>query len=149
MISGIHHVGVIVNDVEIALNFYRDVLGGKVIFQELAGPDYLEKGTGIKDAHAKMVVMKVGSATLELIEYTNPRTKAEGLRPCDAGTFHLSFEVDDINKTMEQLQEKGVKFSSEPNISGGEFEGWVWVYFKDPDGHQLELVENRELKHPL
>lgn len=149
MITGIHHLGVIVSDIEKALNFYSDVLGGKVIFKEEAGPDYLEKGVGIKGAHAKMVVMKVGSATLELIEYTNPRTRAEGLRSCDAGTFHLSFQVDDINKTMEQLRKKGVKFFSEPNVSGGEFEGWVWVYFKDPDDHQLELVENRKLKHPL
>ena len=93
--------------------------------------------------------IKMGAATLELIEYINPKAKAEGLKPCSVGTFHLSLEVDDIYKTIEELQKKGVEFTSAPNISGGEFEGWVWAYFKDPDGHQLELVENRVLKHPL
>ena len=149
MITGIHHVGVIVSDMEKALEFYRDILGAKLLFREKAGPDYLEEGTGIKDACAKMVVIKIGSATLELIEYINPKTKAERLKPCSIGTFHLSLEVDDIYKAIEELQKKGVEFTSVPNISGGEFEGWVWAYFKDPDGHQLELVENRDLKYPL
>jgi len=150
MITGVHHVGVIVSDLEKALEFYTDVLGGKLLFRDEAGPEYLEKGVGIKNASAKMAVLKVGPATLELIEYLNPRTKAEGLRPCDVGTFHLAFEVDDIDKTMEELKKRGIKFTSAPNVvEGGEFKGWVWAYFKDPDGHQLEVVENRELKYPL
>jgi len=149
MITGVHHVGIIVSNLEKALEFYGDILGAKLLFREEAGPDYLEKGVGIKDASAKMAVIKVGPGTLELIEYINPRTEAEGLRPCDVGTFHLALGVDDIDKTVEELQKRGVEFTSAPNISGGEFEGWVWAYFKDPDGHQLEVVENRELKYPL
>jgi catechol 2,3-dioxygenase-like lactoylglutathione lyase family enzyme len=48
----------------------------------------------------------------------------------------------DAEKTMKELEAKGVKFLSSLNIvEEGALAGWKWVYFKDPDGITLELVE--------
>ena len=58
------------------------------------------------------------------------------------GVAHLAFHVADAAKTMKELQAKGVKFVSELNfIDEGPLAGWKWVYFKDPDGVNLELIE--------
>jgi len=45
-----------------------------------------------------------------------------------------------------ELLAKGVKFNTPPiEIKEGPMKGWIWTYLKDPDGAQLELVEQREV----
>jgi hypothetical protein len=42
----------------------------------------------------------------------------------------------------DDLMKKGIKFNTPPSeITEGPMKGWIWTYFKDPDGAQLELVE--------
>jgi len=150
MITGVHHIGIIVNDREKAIEFYRDILGGELLYTSEAGPENIAKQINVEGASAKAAVIKVDNSILELIEYVSPKRRLEQMSPCDIGTLHLSFEVDNIDEMVEQLQKKGIEFTAAPKyIDGGEMKGWVWVYFKDPDGCQLELVENRGLKNPL
>lgn len=149
MITGVHHTCLIVSDIEESTGFLKEVLGARLLFSDEASGDSFSRGVGVENATAKLAIFKVGSATVELIEYLNPRSKPEGLRTCDIGTFHLAFEVDDIDKTMEELEKKSIKFNSPANVPGGEFEGWRWVYFTGPDGHQFELVESPNPKDPL
>ena len=41
-----------------------------------------------------------------------------------------------------ELETKGVKFYSDVNVvDEGPLAGWRWVYFSDPDGLALELVQ--------
>ena len=43
---------------------------------------------------------------------------------------------------MRGLTAKGITFYSTPNVvDEGVLSGWRWVYFEDPDGIPLELVE--------
>jgi extradiol dioxygenase family protein len=50
--------------------------------------------------------------------------------------------VPDIDKAFAELTAKGIEFYSEPNVvDEGVLSGWRWVYFHDPDGIPLELVE--------
>jgi hypothetical protein len=50
--------------------------------------------------------------------------------------------VDDIAAKKAELEAKGVKFYSDVNVvDEGPLAGWRWVYFADPDGLSLELVE--------
>jgi len=50
--------------------------------------------------------------------------------------------VDDIEATVKELEAKGVTFFSPINVvDEGLLAGWRWVYFSDPDGITLELVE--------
>jgi hypothetical protein len=51
---------------------------------------------------------------------------------------------------LRKRQKKVVKFNTPlKDVEEGENKGWIWTYFNDPDGSQLELVENRNLKVPL
>jgi hypothetical protein len=50
--------------------------------------------------------------------------------------------VDDIEAKKAELEAKGIAFYSEVNaVDEGVLAGWRWVYFEDPDGYPLELVE--------
>jgi glyoxylase I family protein len=54
----------------------------------------------------------------------------------------VAFRVDDIEATKGELEGKGVTFLSDVNVvDDGVLAGWRWVYFGDPDGNALELVE--------
>ena len=57
---------------------------------------------------------------------------------------HLCF-IDDVDKKVEELKSNGINFLSPVNVvDDGPLDGWKWVYFKDPDGITLELVEYRD-----
>ena len=58
------------------------------------------------------------------------------------GASHVAFVVDDIEAKKAELEAKGIQFFSDVNVvDEGVLAGWRWVYFADPDGYPLELVE--------
>ena len=58
------------------------------------------------------------------------------------GASHVAFFVDDIETAKAELEAKGIAFYSSVNVvDEGVLAGWRWVYFEDPDGYPLELVE--------
>jgi catechol 2,3-dioxygenase-like lactoylglutathione lyase family enzyme len=59
-----------------------------------------------------------------------------------AALRQVSLLVDDIEATKAELEVKGIEFFSPVNVvDEGVLAGWRWVYFADPDGYPLELVE--------
>ena len=50
--------------------------------------------------------------------------------------------MEDIEATKADLEAKGIEFYSPVNVvDEGVLAGWRWVYFEDPDGYPLELVQ--------
>jgi catechol 2,3-dioxygenase-like lactoylglutathione lyase family enzyme len=150
MIKDLHHVGIIVKDMEKALTFYVGVLGGKLLYRAGAEPKDVEKEIDVPGARSRLAVLKYGKATIELVEYIEPKIEPGLLSAAAIGTQHLAFEVDDVDAEVAKLKKNGVRFNAPPKlIEDGENKGWVWTYFRDPDGAWLELVENRNLKVAL
>jgi glyoxylase I family protein len=80
---------------------------------------------------------------MELIEYANrPASSTKAVPNNYLGAAHVCFKVDDVHATKAELESKGVQFYSDVNVvDDGPLAGWRWVYFSDPDGLALELVE--------
>ena len=58
------------------------------------------------------------------------------------GAAHLAFHVENVEAKKAELEAAGVEFLSEVNVvDEGVLAGWRWVYFRDPFGILLELVE--------
>lgn len=142
----IHHVGLVVKNLDRSIYFYHDILGLQFANEPtpwFEGPE-LEKGVGVPGARLRQVSLWVDErSTLELIEYGNRPASNTGPIPNNfMGAAHVCFKVADIHAKKAQLESKGVKFYTEPNIvDEGPLEGWRWCYFSDPDGLALELVE--------
>jgi catechol 2,3-dioxygenase-like lactoylglutathione lyase family enzyme len=112
-----------VNDIQKAREFYGKTLGLEVS----GGPE----GT---------LTIALGGATKALM-YPKPNHQA--------ATFTvLNFPVDSVDKTVQELSERGVRFEiyNEPNlktdargISRGN--GPVIAWFKDPAGNILSVLE--------
>lgn len=141
------HTGITVNDLDVSVSFYRDVLGLKV---QVAPTDWFEgeelsDGLGVENAILRLCILEIGDSgdMLEMLEYKNPASAInKPMPPNTIGTMHVSFRVCDINNKIEELEAKGIKFFTKPNmIDEGPLAGWQWVYFTDPDGIIIELVQ--------
>jgi catechol 2,3-dioxygenase-like lactoylglutathione lyase family enzyme len=144
-VNALHHVGITVRDLEASIRFYHDVLG--LEFSNEPSPwfdgEELASAVGVPGATLRQVSLLAGDTTLELLEYRNPpSTTTAPLKPNDRGASHIAFLVDDIEAKKAELEARGIEFYSSVNVvDEGVLAGWRWVYFEDPDGYPLELVE--------
>ena len=145
-LRAIHHVGLVVTDLDRSIYFYHDLLGLPFANEPtpwFSGPD-LSRGVGVADASLRQVSLWVGeNSTMELIEYGNrPTTSTAPVPNNHLGAAHVCFKVDDVRAKKAELEAAGVQFYSDVNVvDEGPLAGWRWVYFSDPDGLALELVE--------
>jgi catechol 2,3-dioxygenase-like lactoylglutathione lyase family enzyme len=144
--KGLHHVGITVEDLDASIRFYHDVLG--LEFSNEPSPwfegDDLGAAVGVPGAAAlRQVSLLLGDTTLELLEYRAPPSETTSpLTSNNLGASHVAFLVDDIEAKKAELEAKGIEFYSAVNVvDEGVLAGWRWVYFNDPDGYPLELVE--------
>lgn len=145
-LQAIHHAGLVVTDLDRSIYFYHDILGLPFANEPtpwFSGPD-LAAGVGVEYAELRQVSMWVGEhSTMELIEYRNrPPSNTTPIPNHHLGAAHVCFLVEDVHVRKQELEAQGVQFYSDVNVvDDGPLAGWRWVYFSDPDGLALELVE--------
>jgi catechol 2,3-dioxygenase-like lactoylglutathione lyase family enzyme len=140
-------VGFTVSDMDRAIDFYSRVLTfEKVSDVEVAG-DAFEHLEGVFGARARVVRMKLGDEQIELTEYLAPRGRPipADSRSQDRWFQHVAIIVTDMDKAYATLRAHRVQHAStgpqrlpdwNPNAGGIKA-----FYFKDPDGHTLEILE--------
>ena len=119
----IHHTGYTVSDLDRSLGFYRDLLGCEVVATQEKQGGYLAAIVGYPDAHVRMAHLRAPHSThvIELFEYlapspVDPRNPSR-LEPCNVGTSHISFVVNDLDAVYERLTAAGVDFSAPRSTS--------------------------------
>jgi catechol 2,3-dioxygenase-like lactoylglutathione lyase family enzyme len=147
LIESVERVGMTVSDMERSIAFFSDVLTfEKVADEEVAGTEY-EKLQGVFGLRMRIVRMRLGSEEIELTEYLAPRGRPVPVdsRSNDHWFQHVAIIVSDMDKAYARLREHNVEHASpEPqrlpdwNAAAG---GIKAFYFKDPDGHPLEILE--------
>lgn len=141
MIKAIRHTGLVVADLERALDFWRDVLGFKLVRQmEESGP-HIDAMMGLKNV--KLTTAKLSAPDSNLVEllhfHSHPDKPAWAGSPCSTGFTHIALTVDDLDATCAKLSKSGVSFSAPPQLSP---DGYAKVtYGRGPEGVLLELVE--------
>jgi catechol 2,3-dioxygenase-like lactoylglutathione lyase family enzyme len=144
-VKGQHHVGITVADLDRSIAFYTGVLGLELASEPTPVFDDPELGpaVGVPGAALRCVLLHLGDGLLELLQYSSPPSPVPEPLPQNAlGAQHVAIEVDDLAERKAELESRGVSFLSEINVvDDGVLAGWRWVYFADPDGNALELVE--------
>jgi catechol 2,3-dioxygenase-like lactoylglutathione lyase family enzyme len=142
MIKDIHHFSFTVSDMDRSLNFYRGILNGHVLSDVVIQESNDHSVTRISGAKLRIAFLSVHGSLIELIQYLSPIGEPLRTRTCDTGSAHIAFVVDNMDATYHDFQDRGVHFKSEPIITGFDSGTIVkCVYFLDPDGITLELVE--------
>ncbi len=146
------HFSFTVSNLERSIEFYRDVLGLRLVHRMVHDQKYTSSQIGFKDALLKVALFNVsdmpqGSSpsghVLELIEYVNPRGEPLNAATNRPGAAHLALQVDDLEAEFARLKAAGVQFRSDAPVpvTHGRHTGGLTCYLLDPDGITLELLE--------
>jgi lactoylglutathione lyase len=123
MFKQIDYTMVVVSDMDRAVEFYRDRLGIPLKFQS---PDWTEFQTG-----ATTLALHGGGVT--------PTGPPAGDPTKQAGSCSIGFNVEDVDKTYEELKAKGIRFVMPPTQREGE--GIKLAVCIDPDGLPIAFAQ--------
>lgn len=140
-------VGMTVADLDRSVEFYSRVLGfARESEVEVAGPAY-EHLQGLFGLRMRVARLRLGEERIELTEYLAPSTGRPipaDSRSQDHWFQHIAIVVSDMDAAYRRLREHRVRHASSgpqrlpdwnPNAGGIQA-----FYFKDPDGHVLEVI---------
>jgi catechol 2,3-dioxygenase-like lactoylglutathione lyase family enzyme len=140
-VTAVEGVAITVSDLDRAITFYTNVLAFEVV--------RLDAGDGLPDvpnARVRVGRLRLGEEVVELVEYVGVRGRAipADSRSNDLWFQHIAIVVADMDRAFARLAAHGVEpVSAGPqrlpdwNPNAG---GIMAFYFKDPDGHVLELI---------
>lgn len=112
-----------VSDLDETIRFYTAVLGLEVI----------ERKTSPRGSH--LAFLKVPNSD-ELIELTS--FPPSGPVRVQEDLVHLAFQVDNLERTIAALTEKGITITDGPTKT---FSGSRFIFIDAPDGYEIELIE--------
>jgi len=109
-ISHIEHIGIAVNSLEEAIPYYEETLGMKCYAVE-----------EVTEQKVKTAFFMVGQTKIELLESTSPDGPiGKFLEKKGQGVHHLAFAVNDVNESLSELDEKGVRLIDKTSRKGAE-----------------------------
>lgn len=132
-----HHVGVVVSDLDEAVSFYRDTLGLSIADEFTLGDDGIATAIDVEEVTGNFVHLDAGSARVELIEYDPAGDAITADAINQRGAKHIGFAVDDIHAFYENLPDDVEPISAPQPIEIGT----SILFFRDPDGNFVEVVE--------
>lgn len=125
-LSSIHHIAIIVSDIEKAREFYVQKLGFEVIRENYRA----ERGDWKLD-------LRVDEHTeLEIFAEKNSPQRVNRLEAC--GLRHLAFRVESVEETVKELKSLGIE--CEP-VRFDTYTKDKMTFFHDPDGLPIEIHE--------
>ncbi len=131
MIKKIDHIGIVVNDIEEALQVYQQTLGLP-----------LAKIQERPDQAVRIAFLPTGESEIELVQpLTGDSGVARFLEKRGEGIHHICLEVEDIEKALADLQAKGLQLIDETTRLGPAGERFAFIHPKSTHGVLIELYE--------
>lgn len=145
-VVAVESVGMTVSDMDRAIDFYTNVLSFKKVSDvEVLGAEY-EQLQGLFGVRLRVVKLQLGNEFIELTEYLTPKGRPIPVdsRSNDLWFQHIAIVVSDMDKAYQHLRKYKVQHASTapqriPNWNQAAA-GIRAFYFKDPDGHNLEII---------
>ena len=130
-VKKIHHIAVLVDDLDQTLKFWRDGLGLE-----------LSQVQDIPTEMAQIAFMPTGESEIELVKPTSSDSSlARFLEKRGPGMHHICLEVDDIVGMLAQLKAQGIQLINEEPKLGADGRRYAFVHPKSANGVMVELYE--------
>ncbi|HVL63859.1 MAG TPA: methylmalonyl-CoA epimerase [Actinomycetota bacterium] len=131
MLGRIEHIAIAVADLDAAVAHYRDVWGLEVAHRER-----------VEDQGVDEAMLAVGDAYLQLLGPTGPDTTvARFVERRGEGLHHIAVEVDDLERTLDELDARGVPLIDRKPRLGGRGHMVAFVHPKGNHGLLVELIQ--------
>ncbi len=130
-VNKIHHIAIVVENMDQALPFWQDTLGITV--------------SGLQDIakeEAQVAFLPLGDSEIELIVPTsNDSGLAKFLAKRGPGLHHLCLEVDDLEAFLLKLKEKNVRLINDQPRINQEGRRYIFIHPESTNGVLVELYE--------
>jgi len=128
----IHHIGIVVNNIQDSLGEFSKFIK----FDEISIP------TLVGSQKVNVCFMKIGELRIEFIEPIGNESPIKQALENGGGFNHICFEVDDILETIDEIVEKGGRLIVSP-VKGFEERqiAFVILNMKKTNLNLVELVE--------
>jgi methylmalonyl-CoA/ethylmalonyl-CoA epimerase len=127
MLKKIHHIGIVVPDLEKAMTFWRDLLGLPLV-----------KTAVVQDQGVKAALLRAGESEIDLLEPIVPETGVgKFLTRRGGGLHHICFETENVDRELNQARAKGLQLIDQrprPGLAG-------MICFLHPKATRGVLVE--------
>jgi len=133
MLKGLHHIGIAVTDLDLAVREWVNVTGGKLLHREIVDEQGVEVAT-----------IEIGSLQVELLTPTSDDSPiARFIARRGTGVHHIALESDSTAEELARLKALGVRLIDEQPRTGA---GDTLIAFVHPaalSGVLVELVERK------
>jgi methylmalonyl-CoA/ethylmalonyl-CoA epimerase len=131
LIKRIHHIAIVVPDINEALTFWQDALGLDLSHVE-----------DVPAQETKVAFLPTGGSEVELVEPTSDTSgMARYMAKRGPGIHHICFEVEGIEGILAQLKAKGVQLINEEPTIGAGGKKVAFIHPKSTGGVLVELYE--------
>ena len=141
MILGLRHIGIVVEDMDKCLHFWRDIMGFTVQVDFWEEGEFIDTVQHLKGVKVHMIKLTApdGSMVELLKNESHPTSPPDRNALCDRGIRHIAFSVGDVEDSWRVLHKNGCQVLSKPVISP---DGKAKLFFaRDPEGSLLEIVQ--------
>lgn len=128
-----------------------DLDEAQAFFEQWFGAEF-QPEEHIEDMGIRYRPFRLGESTMELLQATRPDSPVARYldRHGGPGIHHITFEVEDLDHALAELEQRGGRITARHEYQPGEsFEGYVWreafVHPKDAFGVLIHLAEKRPL----
>jgi methylmalonyl-CoA/ethylmalonyl-CoA epimerase len=128
----LHHIGKVVSDMDEAVKYHKETFGLEPLGEVEIDP--IQK--------VEVVLLNTGygkDVTIELIKPISDDSPVNKFLKKGGGLHHLSFEVEDIQKAIEEFREKGAIILGEVVPSTAHKSPSIWLYTRSKE--LVELIE--------
>jgi len=134
MVKKIDHIGIAVKSIEEAKHLFENMLNLKIIGEEI-----------IEEQKVKVAFIPLGDSELELLESTLPDGPiARFIEKKGEGIQHIAFKVDNLERILSELKEKGIRLIDEKPRYGAGGAKIAFLHPKSTNGILIELCERNE-----
>ncbi len=127
----LEHIGIAVRSIEDQLKVWRDLFGFCV-----------RMITDVADQKVRVAMLDVGDVTVELLEPLSDKSVIkEFIEKWGEGLHHLSFEVQDIEKTIADFKKRGARMIDEVPRNGARASKIAFMHPKSTGGVLVELSQ--------
>jgi methylmalonyl-CoA epimerase len=131
MLTEIDHVAIAVNDLEAAIEYYRNAYGVEVEHREVVESD------GVEEA-----LLKVADSYVQLLSPVRDDSPvAKYLANKGEGLHHIGYRVDDCAAALDRVRAEGGRLIDEAPRPGSRGTTVAFIHPKGAFGTLVELVE--------
>ena len=130
-ISHIEHIGIAVKNLDDSISLYENTFGLKCY-----------KVEEVREQKVRTAFFKVGETKIELLESTDPNGPiGKFIEKKGEGLHHIAFAASDLQKSINELKDKGIKLIDETPKPGADELNISFIHPKSMNGVLFELCE--------